>query len=95
MANKYLKPIIEFKQQNCKELILIAELNGVRSFTSLFDSLATKENSVDPTNEDNFSHLIELCFLFSTIWSVCASIDEDSRRKIDAFMQGIRRNNIK
>ena len=87
LTNKYLKPIIQFKQQNCKELIPIAELNGVRSFAHLFDSLATKENGVDPADEDNFSRLTELWFLFSTIWSVCASVDEDSRRKIDAFIR--------
>ncbi len=87
LTNKYLKPIIQFKQQNCKELIPIAELNGVRSFGRLFDSLATKENGVDPADEDNFTRLTELWFLFATIWSVCASVDEDSRRKIDAFIR--------
>ncbi|CAF1063283.1 unnamed protein product [Rotaria sordida] len=87
LTNKYLKPIIQFKQQNCKELIPIAELNGVRSFSYLFDSLATKENGVDPSDEDNFSRLTELWFLFSTIWSVCASVDEDSRKKIDTFIR--------
>lgn len=62
-------------------------MNGVRSFAHLFDSLGTKENGVDPADEDNFSRLCELWFLFSTIWSVCASVDEDSRKKIDAFIR--------
>ncbi|CAF0978027.1 unnamed protein product [Adineta ricciae] len=87
LTDKYLKPIIQFKQQNCKELVPIAELNGVRSFSYLFDSLATKENDVDPAQEDNFSRLTELFFLFSTIWSVCASVDEESRKKIDTFIR--------
>ncbi len=87
LTDKYLKPIIKFKQENCKELIPIAELNGVRSFTYLFDSLGTKENGVDPADEDNFTRLSELFFLFSAVWSVCASVDEESRKKIDTFIR--------
>ncbi|CAF1579491.1 unnamed protein product, partial [Adineta steineri] len=89
LTDKYLKPLIQFKQQNCKELVPIAELNGVRSFAYLFDSLATKENDVDPAQEDNFTRLTELFFLFSAIWSVGASVDEESRKKIDTFVREI------
>ena len=31
--------------------------------------------------------MIELWFLFSLIWSVCASVDEDSRKKMDNFLR--------
>ena len=44
--DKYLVKIMEFKQVNCKELVPIAELNGVVSLTKLFDSLGTVENGV-------------------------------------------------
>lgn len=31
--------------------------------------------------------MIEMWFLFSLIWSVCASVDEDSRKKIDTLLR--------
>lgn len=46
MFDKYLVKILDFKQQNCKELIPIAQLNGVSSLCKLFDSLGTVENGV-------------------------------------------------
>ena len=33
--------------------------------------------------------MIELWFLFSLIWSICASVDEDSRKKMDNFLREI------
>lgn len=46
LFDKYLVKILDFKQQNCKELISIAQLNGVSSLCKLFDSLGTVENGV-------------------------------------------------
>lgn len=46
LFEKYLVKILDFKQQNCKELISIAQLNGVSSLCKLFDSLGTVENGV-------------------------------------------------
>lgn len=46
LFDKYLVKILDFKQQNCKELIPIAQLNGVSSLCKLFDSLGTVENGV-------------------------------------------------
>jgi len=31
--------------------------------------------------------MVEMWFLFSLIWSVCASVDEDGRKKIDTFLR--------
>ena len=44
--DKYLVKIMDFKKLNCKELVVIAELNGVASLCKLFDSLGTAENGV-------------------------------------------------
>ena len=41
-------------------------------------------NQDDP---DNYNKMIEMWFLFSLIWSLCASVDEDGRRKIDTFIR--------
>lgn len=40
-------------------------------------------------HEDSYPRMIELWFLFSLIWSICASVDEDSRKKMDNFLREI------
>ena len=47
MFEKYIGKIHEFKKSNgCKELVPIAELNGIISLCKLFDCLATPANGV-------------------------------------------------
>lgn len=31
--------------------------------------------------------MVELWFIFSLIWSICASVDEDGRKKMDNFLR--------
>lgn len=57
------------------------------SLCKLMDCLATKENGVDPFNEETFETMIKLWFLFCMIWSVCATVDEAGRFKIDTFLR--------
>ena len=87
MVNKYLKQILSYKKSNCKELVPIAELNGVKSMCNLFDAFGTKENGIDPQGEEFFSRMCEMWFLFAIIWSMCASVDEDGRKRIDAYIR--------
>ena len=84
---KYIKPILEFKRVNCKELVPIAELNGIKSLCYLFDAYGTKENGVDAHGEEFFSRMCEMWFLFCVIWSIGASVDEDGRKKLDAYIR--------
>ena len=54
--------------------------------------LATKENGIDVNDKDSIEEMAKLWFLFCMIWSVCASVDEPGRLKINAFireMEGI------
>jgi len=44
---------------------------------------------VDPADADNFPKMIELWFLFSMIWSICCSVDEEGRKQIDAYLREI------
>ena len=47
LFDKYVTKIQEFKRTNqCKELVPIAEMNGIASLCKLFDALATPENGV-------------------------------------------------
>ncbi|XP_071951094.1 dynein axonemal heavy chain 2-like isoform X2 [Antedon mediterranea] len=89
LFDKYLMKIIDYKRVNCHELVPISELNGVTSLCKLFDAFGTVENGVDPNDKNNFERMVELWFLFGIIWSVCASVDEDGRKKLDNYIREI------
>ncbi|CAL8125661.1 unnamed protein product [Orchesella dallaii] len=83
----YLDVTLKFKEAVCKELIPTTELNVVTSLTRLMDSLATKENGVNPKDDNTFDIMVRFFFVFSLIWSVCCTTDEDGRKKFDAFLR--------
>uniref|UniRef100_A0A4W6ECP9 Dynein axonemal heavy chain 2 n=1 Tax=Lates calcarifer TaxID=8187 RepID=A0A4W6ECP9_LATCA len=87
LFEKYMESTMDFKKNNCKELIPITELNGVTSLCRLYDSLATSSNGVNISDTENLGRMVELWFIFSLIWSVCASVDEDGRKKMDNFLR--------
>ncbi|KAF0304890.1 Dynein heavy chain 2, axonemal [Amphibalanus amphitrite] len=87
LFDKFLEDMLEFKRKNCKELMPIVELNGVISLCRLLDCLCTKEFGVDPSDMDAFLTCSKLWFLFSLLWSVCASVDEEGRKKIDNYLR--------
>lgn len=70
-----------------KELVPIAELNGIKSMCNLFDVFGTRENGIDAQGEEFFSRMCEMWFLFCLIWSIGASVDEEGRRKLDSFIR--------
>ncbi|KAM4714769.1 dynein axonemal heavy chain 2 [Anableps anableps] len=86
---KFLEITLNFKKMNCKELIPISELNGVVSLCCLYDSLATPKNGVNPSDTENLGRVVELWFTFSLIWSICASVDENGRKKMDNFLRSV------
>ncbi|KAM6949562.1 LOW QUALITY PROTEIN: dynein axonemal heavy chain 2 [Aplochiton taeniatus] len=89
LFDKYTEKTMAFRRSSCKELVAITELNGVASLCRLYDSLATASNGVQPSDTDNFGRMVELWFIFSLIWSLCASVDENGRKKMDNFMREI------
>ncbi|KAL8578353.1 Dynein heavy chain 2, axonemal [Nucella lapillus] len=87
LFDKFLVKMLDFIGINCRQLIPIAELNGVASLCRLFDCMGTVENGVDPLDSENFARMVELWFQFCMIWSICSSVDEDGRKKIDNYIR--------
>lgn len=42
---------------------------------------------VNTSDTENLGRMVTLWFIFSLIWSICASVDEDGRKKIDNFLR--------
>ncbi|XP_030042289.1 dynein axonemal heavy chain 2 [Microcaecilia unicolor] len=87
MFDKFIPRILNFKKNHCKELVPIAEYNGIRSLCNLYASLATPENGVNPLDSDHYTRMTELWFIFCLIWSLCAAVDENSRKHMDNLLR--------
>ncbi|XP_074244239.1 dynein axonemal heavy chain 2 isoform X4 [Saimiri boliviensis] len=89
MFEKFINKILAFKRDNCKELVPLPEYSGIISLCKLYSALATPENGVNPADSENYVTMVEMTFVFSMIWSVCASVDEEGRKKIDSYLREI------
>uniref|UniRef100_A0A8C0I316 Dynein axonemal heavy chain 2 n=1 Tax=Balaenoptera musculus TaxID=9771 RepID=A0A8C0I316_BALMU len=89
MFEKFINKMLTFKKNNCNELVPLPEYSGIISLCKLYSALATPENGVNPADGENFVSMVELTFVFSMIWSVCASVDEEGRKKIDSYLREI------
>jgi dynein heavy chain len=88
LAEKYLPQLLEFRR-SCAQFVPVPESALIKSFCSLFDSVATLENGVDVADLDNFPRMIELWFLFSTIWALGGPLTSEARIKFDSFFREI------
>uniref|UniRef100_A0A8C6DTU3 Dynein axonemal heavy chain 2 n=1 Tax=Moschus moschiferus TaxID=68415 RepID=A0A8C6DTU3_MOSMO len=89
MFEKFINKMLTFKKDNCNELVPLPEYSSIISLCKLYSALATPENGVNPADSENFVSMVELTFVFSMIWSVCASVDEEGRKKIDSYLREI------
>ncbi|XP_029437782.1 dynein heavy chain 2, axonemal isoform X2 [Rhinatrema bivittatum] len=87
MFDKFIPKILNFKKDVCRELVPITEYNGIKSLCKLYAALATPENGVNPADTENYTSMIERWFIFCLIWSLCAAVDEDSRKHIDNLLR--------
>ena len=56
-------------------------------FINQVSDFVTSESQVSKSDANNYGRMMELWFLFSLIWSICASVDEESRKKMDNFLR--------
>ena len=87
---------MKYKHLHCQELIPIHELNGIISFTKLFDTFCNFYENQISLNENEIisTRLIEMYFVFCLIWSIAASVDDEGRRKIDLIFRETEGKNI-
>ncbi|OHS94615.1 Dynein heavy chain family protein [Tritrichomonas foetus] len=89
LIHKYMDAFIDFKHQQLHDLLPATDLNVVQSFCHLYETLATPENCVDPADEIHFDVMVEAWFWFCLVWSVGASLDDDSRKEADLWVREI------
>ena len=49
MFEKFIPKLLQFKKEECHELVEVLELNSITSLCNLYDALATVENGVSFT----------------------------------------------
>ena len=84
---KYVYKVMECKKTKCSETVPTTDINSVISLTKVYDAFA---NPADlEKNDENYWLLLEKWFVFSLIWSVGASVDEQGRDAIDICVRDI------
>ena len=89
LFEKYVTPLLLFKQLNCKDTVFVADQQQVICLMSLVDTVTIKENGVDEEDEENYARMVETWFVYSVVWSIGATVDEDSRKKMDQAVREI------
>ncbi|KMR01925.1 dynein heavy chain axonemal [Lasius niger] len=90
LFESHINATLEFKRKNCEELVPVPELNAIQSLCKLLEVLATPQNGVE-LGEDRgaFSIICKMWFFFCMVWSLCVSVDEKGRQKMDNFIREI------
>jgi dynein heavy chain len=103
LFEKYVGKVLSVKRTSCKELVVTSESACVQNLCGLFDALCanvvaeidkkreldSEGKEVTPFDTDGFLLYIEKWFAFCLIWSVGATVDEQSRKSIDYLMRDI------
>ena len=90
LFDKYVEKLLDFVNTKCSELVPTAPLCRVVGLCNLLDALLTEANGVSKNDgEEVHKRMLELWFLFCSIWSLCSTVDETSRKKVDNYIREI------
>eukprot|EP01022_Parablepharisma_sp_SALTPOND_P013750 TRINITY_DN1846_c1_g1_i1.p2 TRINITY_DN1846_c1_g1~~TRINITY_DN1846_c1_g1_i1.p2 ORF type:complete len:5107 (+),score=843.18 TRINITY_DN1846_c1_g1_i1:25620-40940(+) len=88
LVDKYLKKVLAAKQQLCKEPIATSEDAAVINLCKLYDAIIPKKKSKEEMLDD-YSKVMERCFIYALAWSIGGSVDEFARKEIDQVLRDI------
>jgi dynein heavy chain len=86
LSNRFVQKALKARQK-ANEIITTTDMNAVQSLCNLFDSIATIDNGLDPKDDDTYLDMVQKFFVFSLIWSVGATIEEEGRNKMDMLFR--------
>ena len=80
---------MKVKKTQCKELVSTSESSCVYNLCKLFDALCKNLKRADDEDQDTYFLYVEKWFVFCLIWSIGATVEEQSRREIDYILRDI------
>ncbi|XP_050431508.1 dynein axonemal heavy chain 2 [Adelges cooleyi] len=92
--DNYIDNILVFKKMHCTETVTIPELSLVMSCCKLLECFTFEDVAVripKDYDEDKYMFLTKIWFLFCMLWSVCAGVNENGRKKIDIYIRELER----
>jgi dynein heavy chain len=90
LRDKYLPEVLKVKKARCSELVKTSETAAVINLCKLFDALCRNVRPADDGEGPDAHRLyLEKWFVFCLIWSVGATVEEESRKHIDYILRDI------
>lgn len=91
LVHKYLPKVLKVKRTRCTELVKTSESAGVFNLCRLFDAVAKPYLRPPDDAEEAEAHrvFLEKWFVFCLVWSVGATVEEESRKHIDGILRDI------
>jgi dynein heavy chain len=95
-VDQFMAQALQFRARECVELFSTSEISAVRAFTRLLDAVANPDampftplsQGFNPQGAgENYLNQIRMLCCFCMIWSVGATLVEDSRRKFDVLIR--------
>lgn len=86
--------VLKVKRARCRELVKTSESAAVINLCKLFDALCRQYNVLakpvdEPEEAEAHKLYLEKWFVFCLIWSVGATVEEESRKHIDYILRDI------
>lgn len=89
LFDKYVPKVLKVKKTQCKELVQTSETACVINLCKLFDALCKNLKKSDDEEQEAYLLYFEKWFVFCLIWSIGATVEEQSRREIDYILRDI------
>lgn len=89
LRDKYLPKVLKVKRHQCTEYVPTNELSCVINMCRLFDALSPKIVRGEEQSNEDYNNYVEKWFVFSLVWSIGATVDEESRKWINTIVTEI------